>query len=150
MNPIEAALAELHQTLGTFIALLEREAHALKAGLTDELAAVVPEKTACSEAAGTAWNRLVVACGIDPRRGESLEASLSGTPALAGRWREVRQLVIQAERLNQGNGALVEAQLHRTRMALDVLQSASNRGSLYGANGRMVDTFQGGHTLDKA
>lgn len=150
MSPVEAALDELRHALAEFVALLEREAHVLQTGRTDELAAVVGEKTTWSEAAAAAWNRLVATAGSDGGRGDTLDARLSGNPILNGSWQEVRQLAKQAERLNQGNNVLIEAQLQRTRMALDVLQSASHRGGLYGANGRLVDGFQFGHTLDKA
>lgn len=150
MTPVESALNELKQALVEFINLLERELLALQLGQTEELSTVVTEKTAWSTIASTAWNRLVVASGINTRRGESLDGKLSAHPNLRGPWREIRSLAEKAERLNQGNNALIEAQLQRTRMALDVLQSASNRGSIYGANGRYVDSFKSGHTFDKA
>jgi flagellar biosynthesis/type III secretory pathway chaperone len=150
MNPAENALDELRQALIEFVSLLERETRSLQNGRTDELATVVAEKTRWSEAANTAWNRLVVATGIDPRQGESLDAALSGNPVLLPKWRDVRLLAETAEQINLGNNSLIEAQLQRTRQALDVLQSAANRGTLYGANGRMVDAFQSGHTLDTA
>lgn len=150
MNPVENALEELRQALNQFVALLERETAALADGRTDDLTAVVAEKTHCSETVNTAWNRLVIASGIDIGKGESLDARLAGVPALQSVWRDVRRLAEQAERINHGNSVLIEAQLQRTRQALDVLQSAANRGALYGANGRIVDGFQSGHTLDKA
>lgn len=150
MGPLENALDELYQTLTAFIALLEREAVALRTNQTDELAAIVAEKNRCSGEANTAWNRLVVAGGVDPRKGESLDALLSGNPLLLPKWRAIRSLAERAERLNQGNGNLIEAQLLRTRQALDVLQSAANRGNLYDASGRMIEGMPSGHTLDKA
>jgi flagellar biosynthesis/type III secretory pathway chaperone len=150
MNPLEAALDELRQALLGFISLLERETAALTAGHTEDLGAVVAEKAHGSETVNTAWNRLVVASGVDLGKGESLDARLSASPALHAAWRDVRRLAEQAERDNRGNSILIEAQLQRTRQALDVLQTAANRGALYGANGRIVDGFQSGHTLDKA
>lgn len=150
MTPIETALDELRQALSEFVALLERETRALTDGRTDDLSAVVAEKTRASETVNTAWNRLVVASGVDTGKGESLDARLSGNPALQAGWHAIRQLAEQAERINRGNSTLIEAQLRRTRQALDVLQSAANRSALYGANGRIVDGFRPGHTLDKA
>ncbi|MFA5081905.1 MAG: flagellar protein FlgN [Hydrogenophilaceae bacterium] len=150
MNPLEQALEQLRQALVEFVFLLEREAGALTEGRTDDLPALIVEKTRWSETANTAWNHLVVASGIDIGQGESLDGLLSGTPALQSGWREVRQLAEKAERINLVNSTLIEAQLQRTRQALDVLQSAANRSALYGANGRIVDGFQSGHTLDKA
>jgi flagellar biosynthesis/type III secretory pathway chaperone len=150
MNPIENALAELTEALLEFVALLERESRCLQDGDTEALAAVVGEKTHWASTVNMTWNRLVIASGIDTRKGESLDATLAAMPDLQPRWREVRQLAEQAERRNRGNGSLIEAQLQRTRQALDVLQSAANRGALYGANGRIEGGFQSGHTLDKA
>lgn len=149
MNPLEHALDELRSALIEFVSLLEREASALQLGQNDELATVVAEKTGWAEAASTAWNRLVIASGIDVTKGESLDQALGADPRFQAGWQDVRRLAKTAERLNHGNSALIEAQLQRTRLALDVLQSASNRTSLYGANGRMVDGFSSGHTLDK-
>lgn len=150
MSAVENALDELRQCLVEFVTLLEQETRALMKTQTEELSAIVAEKTRWSTSANTAWNRLVIVSGIDTRKGESLDATLSASPTLHTKWREVRQLAEKAERLNHSNNILIEGQLERTRQALDVLQSAANRGTLYGANGRIVDGFQSGHTLDKA
>lgn len=150
MNPLEQALDDLREALARFVALLERETAALTEGRTDDLTAVVSEKTQCSGIVNTAWNRLVIASGVDVGKGDSLDARFAGSAPLQAAWREVRHLAEQAERLNHGNSVLIEAQLQRTRQALDVLQTAANRGALYGANGRIVDGFRSGHTLDKA
>ncbi|MFZ5484337.1 MAG: flagella synthesis protein FlgN [Pseudomonadota bacterium] len=149
MTPLEAALAELHRAMREFHALLEREAAVLQAGQTEALALIVAEKSHWSETANTAWNRLMVASGIDPRRGESLDAVLSAQPALRDTWLDVRRLAEHADKLNHGNNLLIEAQMERTRQALQVLQSAAHRGTLYDASGRIVDGFKSGHTLDK-
>ena len=150
MTPVEAALDELRLALIEFVSLLEQESQALTNSQTDELSAVVAEKTRWSSSAHMAWNRLVIASGIDTRKGETLDAALSANAGLHTKWHEVRLLAETAERINHSNNTLIEAQLQRTRQALDVLQSAANRGTLYGSNGRIVDGFQSGHTLDKA
>jgi flagellar biosynthesis/type III secretory pathway chaperone len=150
MTPTANALDELRATLVEFVALLEREGHALRNNLTDELSEAVTEKNHCAGLANTAWNRLVIASGIDTSKGESLDTALSSDIGLLPTWRHVRTLAEQAERLNRSNGNLIEAQLQRTRLALDVLQTAAQRGNLYDASGRMIDGYQSGHTLDKA
>lgn len=149
MNPIETALDELHTALTRFVQLLEQEAEALKDIQAEALSSVVAEKTQWSEAANTAWNRLVIATGIDTRRGDTLESALAGQPNLQAGWQSIRQLAERAEDLNRTNSILIEAQMRRTRQALNILQNAANRGSLYGANGLIVDSFQPRHTLDK-
>jgi flagellar biosynthesis/type III secretory pathway chaperone len=150
MSPLDYALDELRTSLVEFVRLLEHESEALQNVQADDLAAIVEQKNRWSDAANAAWNRLLVASAIDRGRGESLEAAFAAVPALRAKWLEVRHLAETADRLNQSNNILIEAQLRRTRQALDVLQSAANRSSLYGANGEMVDAFQSRHTLDKA
>lgn len=149
MNPIETALDELHTALGRFVQLLEQEAEALKDIQAETLSSVVAEKTQWSEAANTAWNRLVIATGIDTRRGDTLENVLAGQPNLQAGWLSIRQLAERAEDLNRTNSILIEAQMRRTRQALNILQNAANRGSLYGANGLIEDSIQPRHTLNK-
>jgi len=149
MNPIETALDELREALTTFVGLLVRENEALQDVHAEELSEVVAEKAHWSQTSNTAWNRLVIASGIDTGRGESLEGALAEQPDLLEKWKTIRKLVEAAEQLNHGNSVLIEAQMRRTRQALDVLQSASNRGSLYGANGLMIESYQSRHTLDK-
>lgn len=150
MNPIDTALDELDSALTTFVRLLGLESEALQDIHAETLSGVVAEKTQWSQATNTAWNRLVVASGIDARRGESLESALNNFPDLQVRWRKIRQLAETAEILNQGNSILIEAQMRRTRQALDVLQNAANRGTLYDANGLIVETYKSPHTFDKA
>jgi flagellar biosynthesis/type III secretory pathway chaperone len=149
MNPIETALDELNEALTTFVGLLVRENEALQDIQAEALSEVVAEKARWSQTSNTAWNRLVIATGIDTARGESLEGALAGYPNLLEKWKNIRKLVEAAEQLNHGNSVLIEAQMRRTRQALDVLQSASNRGSIYGANGLMIESYQSRHTLDK-
>jgi flagellar biosynthesis/type III secretory pathway chaperone len=150
MSGIDHALNELRAALREFVGLLENEARVLKDGEPEQLAAIVAEKTRCSSTANTAWNRLIINAGIDTRRGDSLDALIGADHPQFPTWQETRGLINKAERLNRANGSLIEAQLQRTRQALDVLQAAADRGALYGANGRMVGGFLPGHSLDKA
>jgi flagellar biosynthesis/type III secretory pathway chaperone len=150
MNSIATALGELKDALTAFIHLLEQEAAALQDINAETLSGIVAEKNRWSQTANMAWNQLVIACGIDPGRGDSLEGVLSADPEVQVRWNHIRQLVETAGRLNQANSVLINAQMRRTRQALDVLQNAADRGSLYGANGQLLGGFQSTHTLDKA
>lgn len=150
MSGIAHALNELRAALREFVALLESEARVLREGEPEQLAEIVTAKTQCSTTVNTAWNRLIISSGIDTRRGDSLDTLISPDHPQHPTWLETRGLINKAEQLNRANGNLIEAQLQRTRQALDVLQSAADRGALYGANGRMVGGFQSGHSLDKA
>jgi hypothetical protein len=150
MSGIDYALNELRAALRGFVALLESEATALREDKPEKLAEIVAAKSECSGTVNTAWNRLIISSGIDTRRGDSLDALIGADHPQHPTWQETRRLISKAEQLNRTNGSLIEAQLQRTRQALDVLQSAADRGSLYGANGRMVGGFESGHSLDKA
>ena len=152
MNPLETALTELHSALATFVGLLERETLALQDIDAETLSGIVAEKNQWSQTVNTAWNRLMAASGIDDssNSGGKLEAALAGFPGLQAQWTRIRSLTETAERLNRSNSVLIEAQMRRTRQALDVLQNAANRGSLYGENGLIVETYRSRHTLDKA
>jgi len=150
MNPIDMALNELSEALAAFVRLLERESETLQNIRAETLAEVVAEKSLWSQAANTAWNRLMIAAGIDAKRGERIEDSLAGQPDRQVKWREILRLTKAAERLNQANGVLIEAQMRRTRQALEVLQNAANFGALYDASGLIVEGYQSQHTLEQA
>ncbi len=150
MSGIDHALNELRAALRKFVALLESEANVLRDGEPEKLADIVTAKSQCSTTVNTAWNHLIIGAGIDTRRGDSLDSLIGTDHPQYPTWQETRRLIGKAEQLNRANGSLIEAQLQRTRQALDVLQSAADRGALYGATGRMVGGFQSGHSLDKA
>ncbi len=149
MTAVEAALAELKHTLDAFIDLLEREAAALADLQPDILTAIVTEKTRWAEAVNTAWQQLVAANRALAGASAHLDATLAAQPAVTTRWQEIKALTGRAAKLNQGNNVLIEAQMRRTRLALDVLTTAANRGSVYGADGQLQEVFQATNTLDK-
>ena len=150
MNPVEVALNDLHAALSRFVALLEQESQCLRDLQAEDLASVVADKTQHAEYINTAWNSLMLATGVKTDQAGELDAAMAADTGLEKKWQNIKQLVQQVGRLNQGNSTLIEAQLRRTRQALDVLQHAADRGTLYGANGLMLDNFQHLHTLDKA
>ncbi len=150
MSTVEHALEDLRHALAEFTLLLEREASTLIDLQPNLLTAVVEEKTRWADRANTAWQQRAAACRRDLAAGESLDHSLSFEPRYGSAWLEITDLAAKADRLNQGNNVLIEAQLRRARIAMDVLQTASNRGGVYGADGQMMDSFQSLKTLDKA
>lgn len=149
MTPLEAALSELHSALNRFVELLEQESDCLKDIDAESLSSIVTEKTRQAELCNTAWSQLVVASGIGDSQGGDLEAMLSTVPEVHDRWQATRGLVQKAARLNHSNSLLINAQMRRTRQALDVLQTAANRGTLYGSDGMMLDNLQLLHSLNK-
>lgn len=150
MNAIEHALEELRHALAEFSILLEREANALADIQPELLSGVVEEKTRWAGRANAAWQQLAAANRDASARGESLDQALSADPRFGDTWLEIKDLAGKADRLNQHNNVLIEAQLRRTRQAMDVLQTAANRSGIYGADGQMVGNINTQHTLDKA
>jgi flagellar biosynthesis/type III secretory pathway chaperone len=150
MNPVEHALEELRHALAEFAILLEREADALTDVQPDLLSGVVEEKTRWADRANTAWQQLAAAARDVSGRSAGLDQTLGFDPRYAAVWAEIKELAARAGRLNQHNNVLIEAQLRRTRQAMDVLQTAAHRGAIYGADGQMVGNYTPLHTLDKA
>jgi flagellar biosynthesis/type III secretory pathway chaperone len=149
MTPLDPVLSELHSALSRFVVLLEQESDCLKDIDAERLSSVVTEKTRQAELCNTAWSHLIVASGIGDSQGGELERALSALPEVKDRWQAIRRMVQQAARLNHCNSLLIDAQMRRTRQALDVLQTAANRGTLYGSDGMMVDNLQLLHSLNK-
>lgn len=149
MTDLEVALDGLQAHLAQFNELLELETGSLQDINTDTLSRIVQEKNRASEAANRAWEQFVAAAHLDPAREGNIESVLASTPRLHEKWLRIKDLAKRAEQTNKTNSLLIEAQMRRTRQALDVLQHAANRGTLYGADGLMESSFQSGHTLDK-
>lgn len=150
MMTVDRSLEDLRHALVEFTLLLEREANALTDIQPTALASVVEEKTHWADRANNAWQQLALSCRREMAPGESLDHCLTFEPRYGGTWLEIKELAAKADRLNQGNNVLIEAQLRRTKIAMDVLQTAASRGGVYGADGHMMDSFQANKTLDKA
>jgi flagellar biosynthesis/type III secretory pathway chaperone len=151
MQGIEVSLQALRDQLAAFTEVLEAEAKALEHLQADNLGPLVDTKQRLSLAVASAWARLNDIARGDPQLREEVERGASSLPARERLWREIRQLAKRAEQVNAGNGQLIEAQLRRTRQALDILQRASSRGGVYGANGQMLDFLSTTRrTFDKA
>lgn len=151
MPGLDLALQTLAQRLAEFVVVLEAEAKALEDLQTDDLGTLVDQKNQLAVSVSTAWSRLTEAARGSPALQDEVERGHSTDPAREPVWQDVRRLARLAERINATNGQLIEAQLRRTRQALDILQQASNRSGVYGANGQMLD-FLGSksRTFDKA
>lgn len=151
MPGLDLALQTLAQRLAEFVVVLEAEAKALEDLQTDDLGTLVDQKNQLAVSVSTAWSRLTEAARGNPALQDEVERGHSTDPARERVWQDVRRLARLAERINATNGQLIEAQLRRTRQALDILQQASNRSGVYGANGQMLD-FLGSksRTFDKA
>jgi hypothetical protein len=137
-------LATLRAELGAFAGALEHEAEALAAPGQAGLADAVEAKTRRAEAVAGQWR----VTGAWLRGQEAPGGSLP--PALCAEWDEILALAARVKSLNERNARLIEAQMHRTRAALDVLQAAARPVNLYGSDGYLQDGAGPGHSLDKA
>jgi flagella synthesis protein FlgN len=151
MAGLDLALQPLQQRLAEFVVVLEAEAKALEDLQTDSLGPLVDRKNQLAVSVSTAWGRLTEAARGNPVLQEEVERGHSTDPARERVWQDVRRLAKLAEQINATNGQLIEAQLRRTRQALDILQRASSRSNVYGANGQMLDVLGSkSRTFDKA
>lgn len=141
MQDLNAGLQSLLSKLAEFTIVLEDEAKALEDLQADDLGPLVEKKHQLSLAVAAAWSRLIEISRADPQLRDEIEHGKSSAPEREETWREIRRLAKLAEQINATNGHLIEAQLRRTRQALDILQQASSRSSVYGANGQMLDVL---------
>jgi flagella synthesis protein FlgN len=90
---------------------------------------------------GEARNRMLERCGVSAdRKGmERLLATLAATDVLIAEWRALIEITQKAHRLNQENGAFVDAGMRANQQALSVLTSAAAATGTYGASGRTLN-----------
>lgn len=147
MNQAPATLDELHSQLTRFIAVLEAETEALGSTQIDHLASVLETKNQLAATTAAAWSQAMnwLRSQSTGRLNQGLEVPAEIIP----HWQAIVSLARQAESLNLRNGQLIDAQLQRTKGAIEVLQAAARPVHLYGADGHMLDLPGPTHTLDK-
>jgi flagellar biosynthesis/type III secretory pathway chaperone len=148
MNPtphIDALARELE----AFIDLLEREASALAANQADALSPLTTQRDSTNRRLTALWLNLTGSLGLP---GDSSLATLSEHCfALApDAWRKLDELARHAERMNRLNSRLIDEQLRRTQVAVQVLRNAAGGRALYGADGRASDLFNPNRSIDTA
>lgn len=147
MTPPRPPLEVLKEELDAFVEVLAEETAALEAGRTDDLARIVEHKDPLAASTSAAWTRAVdwLRAQSSGGPGQGLDLSAESAPL----WRDILDTARRAEALNQRNGQLIDAQLRRTKSALEILQSAARPVHLYGADGHMLDLPGHGHPLDQ-
>jgi len=137
--------------LDAFIASLEAEQRLLAKPDAENLAPVVEEKSRLANEVALLWRQLAQLGEQDPAFQPEIEQGRSSEPARARAWQRIRDLAKKADLINRTNRELIDAQMLRTRQALDILQQAAQRNSTYGADGLMRD-FPGrnSRSLDSA
>lgn len=146
----EQTLSPLRQSLAEFVRLLENEAQALENLQTEDMASLLATKAACADTVSRAWSELIQSVAADAAHAQDIRAAVCQDAEGAAEWEQIAHLARAAASLNQSNGTLIDAQLRRTRQAVDILQKAATKNPLYGEHGQMLDTLTSHRTLDKA
>jgi flagella synthesis protein FlgN len=145
---LAAELDAEKRVVNRFIALLKTEQRALKEGFVDALEQLAQEKsTLVSELnrLETKRDRAATAAGAN---GGALQSWIAREAGMAGTtlWLELLDLAREARRINQVNGILIDTLMRNNKQALNLLQAAAQRASLYGPDGRS-ENYSGGRML---
>ncbi|MBN8757257.1 MULTISPECIES: flagella synthesis protein FlgN [Variovorax] len=139
MNDAQALLARLRTEaacIGEFLAVLDREAKAMSAGVFTDLAAIASEKTRLLDRMAELDREreaMQTAMGYEPGRAGADAAAAGGGPELQQAWAELLVLAVQARSHNLRNGSMVYAHLDFTQQALHFLQASAQL--FYGPDG---------------
>jgi flagella synthesis protein FlgN len=125
------------------VEVLSAELTALKGGDTDRLSDTAPRKRELLlhiAHLGEQRNRLLERSGASAdRRGMELWLQANDRDGVARvEWRALVELTQAAHRLNQENGAYIQAGMRANQQALQALMNASAAASTYGPGGRSV------------
>jgi flagella synthesis protein FlgN len=143
---LAAAIKSERAGVAALAEVLTAERQALTAGDTDRVADMAPRKRELLlhiAHMGEARNRMLERCGVSADRTgmERLLETLTATDVLAAEWRALVEITQKAHRLNQENGAFIDAGMRANQQALSVLTSAAAATGTYGATGRAVSAF---------
>ena len=148
MNPSDH-LDALARELGAFISLLEQEAAALAANQADALSPLVAQREAANLRLAELWQGLTNSLGLPATTGlATLRTHFLGE--MPESWREVEEMARHADRMNRLNSRLIDEQLHRTQIAVQVLRDAAGNRTLYGADGRVSEFLNPNRSIDTA
>jgi len=151
MTPIDSVLARLNQALADFVRFLEDEALALAAQDADKLSALLPKRNEIHRLLAKRWLELARLAGTDQPQGlADLRQRLFSQAPPPRTWQELEELVHASDRLNRVNGRLIEEQMRRTQVALQVLQHSLSSRGVYGADGRVTDIYNTNRRIDSA
>jgi flagellar biosynthesis/type III secretory pathway chaperone len=152
MTPeLDTALGQLAAVLTDFNTFLEEEAAALMGQDAERLAALLPRRNELHRSLAGGWLALARLAGTaEPKGLADLRARLFPQGPLPPRWTQLEALVHASDRLNQVNGRLMEKQMQRTQVALQILQNSVASRGVYGSDGRMAGLHNTLRTIDSA
>ena len=142
-NDLAAAIRSERAGVEALVEVLAAERLALGLGDTDRLAEMAPRKRELLlhiAHLGEQRNRLLESCGASAdRRGMErlLEANADAATSRL-EWNALIELTQNAHRLNQENGAFIEAGMRANQQALAVLTSTAQPSGTYGPSGRSI------------
>ena len=144
---LAGALRSERSGVQALVEVLSAERQALAAGDADRLADIAPRKRELLlhiAHLGEQRNRLLERCGVSADRAgmERLLDANGHASECRDEWRALLEVTQQAHRLNQENGAHIEAGMRANQQALSVLTSAARSAAgTYGPGGRSVNPF---------
>jgi flagellar biosynthesis/type III secretory pathway chaperone len=151
MLNLEAALAQLNRALTDFTKFLEEEAVALASQNAENLTALLPRRNEIHRALASRWLELAKLAGTDEPKGlDDLKTRLFPGGSPPPDWHAVEELVHVSDRLNRINGRLIEEQMRRTQVAMQILQHSLASRGVYGADGRVTDFLNVNRRIDSA
>ncbi|MCU0840800.1 MAG: flagellar protein FlgN [Thiobacillaceae bacterium] len=153
MTDVAGQLDTLSERLSALHETLVRESEVLRSGNPDPLAELARHKDRLTQEVGRALADLGALLELQrPVRRQHIQTALAARPdpRLSKAWRDILAVADEAERLNRLNGRLIEEQMRRNQSALDILQSAAQRRTLYGADGHAVELFTPNRSIDEA
>ena len=148
MNP-SAQLDALVRELGAFIGLLEQEAEVLAANRTDALSPLIAQRDGMNQRLASLWKSLTQSLGM-PATANLTTLRECCQRSAAESWRQVEEMTRHAEKMNRLNSRLIDEQLSRTQLAIQILRNAAGSRTLYGANGRVSELHNPNRSIDSA
>jgi flagellar biosynthesis/type III secretory pathway chaperone len=141
-----AELAAESVVVSRFIALLKVEQRALKEGFVDSLKQLAQEKSTLVTDLGFRQAKRERDASTADGAGIERWIARNGGAAAIRSWRQLLECAREAQRLNHVNRILVDTLARNNRQALNVLQGAAQRASLYGRDG-LNQNYTGGRIL---
>jgi flagellar biosynthesis/type III secretory pathway chaperone len=144
-------LAALHRELETFLELLREESSALAAGDAERLGGLTSRRETASRNLLALWADLADRLGLPADSAlAALRDRASGGKPPGEDWLTLERLAAEAAQLNRVNGRLLEEQMRRTQIAMQVLQNAAASHGLYDAGGHVTEFFNINRKIDSA
>lgn len=148
---LDDAIDQLGLALTDFNSFLEAEAAALASQDADKLSELLPRRNELHRTLAKRWLAIAQLAGTQAPKGlADLRGRLFPSQRPTANWERLEALVHASDRLNQVNGRLMEAQMHRTQVALGILQNSMASRGLYGADGRVTELQSMNRRIDSA